>query len=637
MIILTYRREVSSFYSCSLINTGYEESKMTDKKPLIFLIIRYTLAWLLLCLLLTDVIGENLFLGEAENFDLSIPMELSEYVEDIKEKLNTKPYSKLTDKTEMDYYLQRLNAFAVSFFGGSADKVRTAAYFSGNEDSFTEIYGYDKAYLVINGEDNEEETILSCPINYLDKVLEATLNKKKNPRTGWIGYEGAYVYDEDKEQLRWEFEFDGWVINLLDGYVKGNEFRPGKVKVKYYEVGLSAREELEITKDNVSDEQIIDCSEGVSLNGFEYVSEFASNRIVFPEDTDSWEKAVFVELEREEVPDDLPDWAWYITYSFHSSDMDYISEIKLVENEFEIFDTKVCVPLSFLKGDIRYIYGEIITDANGKEYEIGLICYAHGGLAYFRSEFFGYMLRYYIILFVIMGVLAWFSYRRLYSLGAKNGLYKSLINSMAHDLKSPLMVMQGFCENLAENVHEEKKEYYAEQVLDNANYLNELMEKNVNLSMKNENDEVGDGHSYLSELVDKAEKRYEERLLEKNLKISKTGETAFDVEPDLMSLIIDNLITNAIKYSIEGETIDVIGKDSSFIIRNKAELTYNRSLRHLLEPLEMADSSRTAGKGTGLGLSIANGIVSERGWRMKLSYDKKKKIFAVKVILRRFL
>ena len=89
-----------------------------------------------------------------------------------------------------------------------------------------------------------------------------------------------------------------------------------------------------------------------------------------------------------------------------------------------------------------------------------------------------------------MGVLAWFSYRRLYSLGAKNGLYKSLINSMAHDLKSPLMVMQGFCENLAENVHKEKKEYYAEQVLNNANYLNELMDKNVNLSMKNANDEI---------------------------------------------------------------------------------------------------------------------------------------------------
>ena len=600
---------------------------MTDRKPLIFLIIRYTLAWLLLCLILTDVIGENVYLKHVWELGMSTNKRMAEYVEDIKEKLHNKPYLALTDKTEMDYYLQRLNAFAVSWYDDS-EKIKTAAYFSGIDESYTESYGYDKAYLIISGEDEEKETVFSCPINYLDKVLETTLKKKKNPRTGWISYDGAYVYDKEKEQYVWQFEYDGWVINLLDGYVKGNEFRPGKVKVKYYEVGVSAYDKLEVTKDNVSDEQIIDCNVGALLDGFEYVSEFAPNRIVFPRDTDNWESVAFIELKNDEIP--MHGSLWY------ELNMDYTSDLKLIEDEFDLFGRTFRVPLSFLKGDVKYFYNEKITDAAGKEYNIGLIFYVQGGLASCRSDLFEYMERYYLILFVIMGVLAWFSYRRLYSLGAKNGLYRSLINSMAHDLKSPLMVMQGFCENLAENVHKEKKEYYAEQVLNNANYLNELMDKNVNLSMKNANDEIGDGHSYLTELIDIAEKRYEVRLLEKNLKITKTGESVFDIDPDYMSLIIDNLITNAIKYSLEGEKIEVIGRDDSFIIRNKAELTYNKSLRHLLEPLEMADSSRTAGKGTGLGLSIANGIVSECGWRMKLSYDKKKKIFSVMVILRRF-
>ena len=279
---------------------------------------------------------------------------------------------------------------------------------------------------------------------------------------------------------------------------------------------------LEVTKDNVSDEQIIDCNVGALLDGFEYVSKFAPNRIVFPRDTDNWESAAFIELKNDEIP--MHGSSWY------ELNMDYTSDLKLIEDEFDLFGRTFRVPLSFLKGDVKYFYNEKITDAAGKEYNIGLIFYVQGGLASCRSDLFEYMERYYLILFVIMGVLAWFSYRRLYSLGAKNGLYRSLINSMAHDLKSPLMVMQGFCENLAENVHKEKKEYYAEQVLNNANYLNELMDKNVNLSMKNANEEIGDGHSYLTELIDIAEKRYEVRLLEKNLKISKTGESVFDID-----------------------------------------------------------------------------------------------------------
>ena len=154
---------------------------MTDRKPLIFLIIRYTLAWLLLCLILTDVIGENVYLKHVWELGMSTNKRMAEYVEDIKEKLHNKPYLALTDKTEMDYYLQRLNAFAVSWYDDS-EKIKTAAYFSGIDESYTESYGYDKAYLIISGEDEEKETVFSCPINYLDKVLEATLKKKKNPR-----------------------------------------------------------------------------------------------------------------------------------------------------------------------------------------------------------------------------------------------------------------------------------------------------------------------------------------------------------------------------------------------------------------------------------------------------------------------
>ena len=113
----------------------------------------------------------------------------------------------------------------------------------------------------------------------------------------------------------------------------------------------------------------------------------------------------------------------------------------------------------------------------------------------------------------------------------------------------------------------------------------------------------------------------------------------FEVYADYQKIqqILYNLISNAIKYSFEGETIEVFGAIRYFTIKNKAELHYNKNLKHLLDPLEMGDESRTAGSGTGLGLSIANGIAQECGWRLKLSYDRKNKIFTCKVILRKWL
>ena len=108
-------------------------------------------------------------------------------------------------------------------------------------------------------------------------------------------------------------------------------------------------------------------------------------------------------------------------------------------------------------------------------------------------------------------------------------------------------------------------------------------------------------------------------------------------DPEILALVTDNLINNAIKYSPEDTQIEVLGKFRYFLVKNKAELSYAKNIQNLLAPLEMADDARTAGKGTGLGLSIANGIIQERGGRIKLSYNKRSKTFTCKVIVRKIL
>ena len=127
--------------------------------------------------------------------------------------------------------------------------------------------------------------------------------------------------------------------------------------------------------------------------------------------------------------------------------------------------------------------------------------------------------------FIFFAILVIYAYRRFYSLQGKNRFHKSLINSMAHDLKTPLMVVQGFSENLMENVHTEKRDYYAENILENINYLNSLIDKNLDFSKKKDFDTAEEETVYLSGLLNNTLSRYRKKLEEKKLTITRIGDT----------------------------------------------------------------------------------------------------------------
>lgn len=293
---------------------------------------------------------------------------------------------------------------------------------------------------------------------------------------------------------------------------------------------------------------------------------------------------------------------------------------------------------SKFSGDIFINYHNTVNNEfSGERIQIDISCIIPGGLSGAARQFFLRMIWVYLGILLFFALLGWWNYRRICSIRGKNQFYKSLVNSMAHDLKSPLMVMQGYCENLKENVHSEKKEYYADQVLTNIQYLNGLIDKNLYYSKQREDAEnEGTGEPiFLSELVKAAVDRNRKLLMEKNTPVLFSGETILAGDPETWSLVVDNLIANAAKYTYENGKIEVTGTSYGFAVINRAELSYGKNLRNLLDPLEMGDESRTAGKGTGLGLSIANGIVRGYGGRIKLSYDKMSKEFICQVRLKR--
>ena len=55
--------------------------------------------------------------------------------------------------------------------------------------------------------------------------------------------------------------------------------------------------------------------------------------------------------------------------------------------------------------------------------------------------------------------------------------YSGKVNALAHGLKTPMMVISGYSENFLAEVQVEKREHYAEKILENVSKMNGIVEE----------------------------------------------------------------------------------------------------------------------------------------------------------------
>ena len=185
---------------------------------------------------------------------------------------------------------------------------------------------------------------------------------------------------------------------------------------------------------------------------------------------------------------------------------------------------------------------------------------------------------------------------------------------MAKDLKEPLTDLKTCSSALNDNIDTDKREYYAGEVLDEIRVINGLINKNLNLSKNNSYDLEEEEKIYFSDLVTDIKKKYEKLIEDKKLTIEQKGDTYLTGNPEVLKLMAEDIFSNVINSTAEGTAITIIGKNSSFMIKSRRD-----------NPDKEAD------------YSTAYGIIQERGWRMKMNYDKKKEWFVIKVILRKWI
>ncbi len=199
---------------------------------------------------------------------------------------------------------------------------------------------------------------------------------------------------------------------------------------------------------------------------------------------------------------------------------------------------------------------------------------------------------------------------------------KSLTSSLAHDLKSPLMVISGYVENITENTNPEKNEAYVQSIGMNVVHMNEIIQNILHLNeLENKKKrKLIMEKCQIAPIVRALLEMKQKQMSEKDIEAIVVGDATVKCNKDAMTRALDNLISNAVNYSEQGKKIEIIIDSDQMIINNYFSDKIECNIKKLTEPFVKGSESRSAG-GTGLGLNIAKSVMDIHGFRMRIEIE----------------
>ncbi len=183
-------------------------------------------------------------------------------------------------------------------------------------------------------------------------------------------------------------------------------------------------------------------------------------------------------------------------------------------------------------------------------------------------------------------------------------------NAMAHDLKSPLMILSGYAENLKENIRSDKREHYADAIIENVDYMNRLVMDILHLANTQDSEMALHKEKVsLAALAEEIRALYEAAMEKKNITMDIDGDVTLMIDRSLFSRALSNIFINAIKYSPENAHITVDIEEKCMSVQNTGVSLPAEFCRKAFDAFVKNDFARSNEQGGGVGLSIVKGIL----------------------------
>lgn len=192
---------------------------------------------------------------------------------------------------------------------------------------------------------------------------------------------------------------------------------------------------------------------------------------------------------------------------------------------------------------------------------------------------------------------------------------KSFVGNASHELKTPVSTINMISQNLRENrdlTQSERKKLY-NLLIKESEEMNELIQNLLILSKITYSKNLLHYEDFnLKGLIQKVLYKYELLELEKNIDVNVKGDEHLIIKTDykFFKIVVENLIQNALKYSLENESVHIEFNQKTLILKNKTFTNLNEEALNLFFPFKRGESS--VGKdieGSGLGLYIVKNIL----------------------------
>lgn len=204
------------------------------------------------------------------------------------------------------------------------------------------------------------------------------------------------------------------------------------------------------------------------------------------------------------------------------------------------------------------------------------------------------------------------------SLKQNNAQLSNMILSFSHDIKTPLTIIEGYLEELEDDLVTKQEQPKVLAILKKETaYINELSSEIIHYlqSLKeNSKKEKINLKNFLHDEVCSLIRT------PKGVKLVCEIEKDFTLDFDRMALknILINLLHNATKHTFNG-SITIKTSQNSVIIQDTGTGIDPKKASMIFEPFYCADESKNREKsGFGLGLSIANNLALANGYKLSL-------------------
>lgn len=404
-----------------------------------------------------------------------------------------------------------------------------------------------------------------------------------------------YLTDEVKSQIK-DFvkatKNEHFSIDYAELYQNGDEYIPVRIRlvdvVGYSKGARLPQKQKYIVLSDYSPNVICDSTaEGEYIYSYGYYF----YDLAFSEKEDEYNKYMFEELKSKRAGYE-DDGSKSLTYHDVSKKVGFKNAISGVSNRGRT-----------INGENMRIKIATVTDCR----EEALNSNEFGGL-------FGNLTLLYLLVYLLVIIFT----MRLHTKNQRiNEAKQVFVSAAAHELKTPISVIQNQCECVIENIAPEKNDAYIKSVYDESKRMGDVVSTMLWYNRLSTENKVAKTRCSLSDLVRKEVMKYEAFALSKSVTVE--TDTADEIykycDETLITMAVDNYLSNAIKYAKGEKKVKVSLKMDSaenrptLIVFNTGDTIPDEHRDKIWDVFWRADKVRNSSdNSTGMGLAICKHI-----------------------------